>query len=251
MDIYTGRVLWEAKLPGVGRFFNNLAHQPGANSSGTNFITTSDGIYVVYGSKCLHLDLATGKKIGEFKLPAIPGMKEDARWGYINVSDNYVVGGADPLFDAKLDKVLPKGAGDDPEPGTAKKTVDKDDPLMKLLGSLRVSRQSFQQQAPGRPGSHYGQGAVDRVGQAGFSPQCHLRRRRPACTPSIVCRASSSVPTNAAARNRRPRASWPSICKPASCSGPPMPTSSAPGSATRPSTTSARGRPGGPRYAAG
>ena len=139
MDIYTGRVFWEAPLPGVGRFYNNLAHQPGANSSGTNFITTPDGVYVVYGSSCVRLDLASGKKIGEFKLPPLPDMKDDARWGYINICDNYLIGGADPLFDPKLDKALPKGAGDDPDPDAPKKKVDKDDPLMKLLASLRAS----------------------------------------------------------------------------------------------------------------
>ena len=34
IDIYTGRLLWEAKLPGVGYFYNNLYHQPGANGAG-------------------------------------------------------------------------------------------------------------------------------------------------------------------------------------------------------------------------
>ncbi len=69
MDCYSGRVLWEAKLPGVGAFYNNLAHQPGANSSGTNFISTPDGIYVAYGKSCLRLDPATGRKLAEFALP--------------------------------------------------------------------------------------------------------------------------------------------------------------------------------------
>jgi outer membrane protein assembly factor BamB len=138
-DIYTGRILWETSLPGVGKFYNNLAHQPGANSSGTNYIATPEGVYVVLGSKCVCLDLATGKKIGEFKLPAIPGMKADTRWGYLNVSDDYVVGGADPLFDPRLDKVLPKGLGDDPDPDAPKKEVDKNDPLVKLLGEMRKS----------------------------------------------------------------------------------------------------------------
>src|SRR5207244_3009718 len=29
VDIYTGRVLWEASLPEVGKVYNNMAHQPG------------------------------------------------------------------------------------------------------------------------------------------------------------------------------------------------------------------------------
>src|SRR5205823_6575165 len=42
IDIYTGRMLWESPLPGIGAFFDNLAHQPGANAMGTNYISTSN-----------------------------------------------------------------------------------------------------------------------------------------------------------------------------------------------------------------
>jgi len=48
IDNLPGRLLWETKLPGVGYFYNNLAHQPGANASGSNFVSTPDGIYVAY-----------------------------------------------------------------------------------------------------------------------------------------------------------------------------------------------------------
>ncbi len=34
LDIYTGRVLWETSLPGVGSYYNNTAHQVGANGAG-------------------------------------------------------------------------------------------------------------------------------------------------------------------------------------------------------------------------
>lgn len=102
MDIYTGRVLWEAQLPGIGSLYDNTAHQPGANASGTNYIATPDGIYVAYGTVCLKLDPATGSKIAEFKLPSSPGSQETPLWGYLNVFENYLVGGADPLFDPAL-----------------------------------------------------------------------------------------------------------------------------------------------------
>ncbi len=138
-DIYTGRLLWETKLPGVGAFYNNLAHQPGANSSGTNYISTADGIYVVYGSSCARLDPETGKKTASFKLPQLPGMREPPRWGYLNVAGDYLVGGADPLFDPKLLAKLPKEAGDDPEPGEKK----KDDLLSKLLAALKAKNDNL------------------------------------------------------------------------------------------------------------
>src|SRR5205823_5979014 len=102
IDIYTGRLLWETKLPGVGFFYNNLLHQPGANASGGNYVCTADGIYVVSGASCIRLDPETGKKMSEFRLPSFKGKEQAPRWGYINVAGDYLVGGADPLFDEKL-----------------------------------------------------------------------------------------------------------------------------------------------------
>ncbi len=127
IDIYTGRLLWEAKLPGVGFFYNNLYHQPGANAAGSNFVSTSDSIYVAYNHQCVRLDPATGKKIGEFTLPALGPKKESPRWGYINIAGDYLIGGADPLFDPKALPPPPKaGAGDDKDPdGKKESTVSK------------------------------------------------------------------------------------------------------------------------------
>jgi outer membrane protein assembly factor BamB len=105
VDVYTGRLLWEAPFPGLGSFYDNLAHQPGANSAGTNFITLPDAIYVAYQNKCVRVDPATGKPVGEFQLPALPDGTRP-RWGFISVAGDYLIGGADPLFDAQLEKQL-------------------------------------------------------------------------------------------------------------------------------------------------
>jgi outer membrane protein assembly factor BamB len=100
IDIYTGRLLWETKLPGVGHEFDELWHQPGANASGTNYISMADGIYVAYQNKCLRLDPATGALRGEFHFPSLlPGQGTGVRgnllrWSYINVAGDYLVGGA-------------------------------------------------------------------------------------------------------------------------------------------------------------
>jgi hypothetical protein len=101
-DIYTGRLLWEASLPGIGTLFDNTAHQPGANASGTNYIATPEGVYVAYGRMCVKLDPMTGTKVGEYQLPTLPGAKEPPMWGYINVIDDYLVGGAEPQFNEGL-----------------------------------------------------------------------------------------------------------------------------------------------------
>jgi outer membrane protein assembly factor BamB len=136
MDIYSGRILWETRLPGVGAFYNNLMHQPGANASGTNFISLGDGIYVIHGASCLRLDPATGKPMAEFKLPVLPGDKESTRWGYLNVAGEYLIGGAEPLYDPNINKSnllqsigdaikLPSG-DDKTKPPASKTKVDND-----------------------------------------------------------------------------------------------------------------------------
>ncbi len=102
IDIYTGRLLWETKLPGVGAFYNNTAHQSGANGAGSNFVSTSDGIYVAFDRVCVRLDPANGKTISEIPLPKLGAMQEAPRWGYINLVGDYLIGGAEPLLDPKL-----------------------------------------------------------------------------------------------------------------------------------------------------
>ncbi len=136
IDIYTGRLLWETRLPGVGKFYNNLSHQPGANASGSNYVSLREGIYVAYGKVCVVLDPATGKKLSEFALPELPGVQGTPRWGYVNVTDDYLIGGADPLLDPELQPPEPKpGVGPDKDPGTDK--GKKDDPFTKILKNIK------------------------------------------------------------------------------------------------------------------
>jgi len=95
LDIYTGRLLWEARLPAVGQDFDETAHQPGANASGSNYVSTPDGIYVAYGQACLRLDPATGKTISRFPLPPLPGERAAGLCRFLTVSGDYLVCAAD------------------------------------------------------------------------------------------------------------------------------------------------------------
>lgn len=145
IDIYTGRLLWETKMQGVGFFYNNLAHQPGANASGSNFVSTSDGIYIAYHDRCVVLDPSNGKKTAEFPMPIIGKMKDTPRWGYINVAGDYLIGGADPLFNPKMLPPPPKigETGDDKDPTEKKeekkeeKKNEKDSPITKLIKTIK------------------------------------------------------------------------------------------------------------------
>src|SRR5262249_48226144 len=97
VDIYTGRLLWQAPLPGVGKAYDNLSHQPGANATGSNYVSAADGIYVAYGKSCVRLDPATGRKLSEFPFPRPPGVHAPLTWDYVNVHEDYLVGGSDPV----------------------------------------------------------------------------------------------------------------------------------------------------------
>ena len=109
-DVYTGRVLWKAALESsdsFGQYYDdtydkdapltvktNQQHIPGANARGTNFIATSDWVYVLQGNRCHVLDITTGETKKTFSLPARKGV-EPARWGYIGVSRNNLIAGSE------------------------------------------------------------------------------------------------------------------------------------------------------------
>jgi len=95
-DVYTGRVLWERELPGFGKVYDNTAHQPGANSLGSNYSSAPDGLYVVYDGRCLRLDPATGGTVSEFTVP--PARGEDQGWGFISVYRDLLIAGAAPII---------------------------------------------------------------------------------------------------------------------------------------------------------
>lgn len=106
VDLYTGRLLWETELPGLGDIYNNLAHQAGANATGANYVSSSEGVYIAYKNKCVRLDPATGKIVQEFTLPKAEGAENPPRWSFISLIGDYLIGGADPAFDAALEKQL-------------------------------------------------------------------------------------------------------------------------------------------------
>jgi len=112
-DVYTGRVIWKAELPRLGNFgvfydetykdtplstAYNQVHIPGANARGTNFVATSDRVYILQAAECTVLDAATGKTLGVFTLGGKKGTaatKSDPEtdWAYIGIHENLLIGG--------------------------------------------------------------------------------------------------------------------------------------------------------------
>ncbi|NOY81635.1 MAG: PQQ-binding-like beta-propeller repeat protein [Kiritimatiellaeota bacterium] len=111
-DVYTGKILWQAKLPEMdtfGMYYDatyrpdpydlsyNQVHIPGANAYGTNFAATADRVYIAAGEQCRVLDAATGALKATFRLPPLGDIARP-RWGYIGVLDDLLLVGAVPVF---------------------------------------------------------------------------------------------------------------------------------------------------------
>jgi outer membrane protein assembly factor BamB len=107
-DVYTGRTLWKRTLKGLGNFdvyydasykhdFRDLSynqeHIPGANSRGTNFVATAEGVYVIQQDECHVLDVESGQTKEVLSLPAREGgTAED--WGYIGIYEDCLIAGS-------------------------------------------------------------------------------------------------------------------------------------------------------------
>ena len=94
----------------------NQQHIPGANARGTNFVATSDWVYVVQGNRCHVLDITTGETKKVFSLPAENGV-EPARWGYIGVSRDKLIAGSDfvPFSRSSAERREPRGSEGRPD----------------------------------------------------------------------------------------------------------------------------------------
>jgi outer membrane protein assembly factor BamB len=127
IDVYTGRLLWETRLPGVGDFFNNTLHQPGANASGSNFVSTREGLYVAWKDRCVKLDPAGGAILREYPLP--DGEKD---WSFLSHAEGVLIGASRPLQESGLERLT---EGGDDDPSGAK---DKESSAAQLINKLKA-----------------------------------------------------------------------------------------------------------------
>jgi len=95
VDVYTGRLLWEKELEGIGTYYDFTHHQPGAGEIGSNYVSLEDGLYVAYGDAILRLDPATGDTVQRFHLPSEDGSAPN--WGYIGAWQDLLVTSSSPL----------------------------------------------------------------------------------------------------------------------------------------------------------
>lgn len=96
IDLYTGRLLWQVSLPGVGKAFDNTAHQPGANATGSNYVSLPDAIYVAHGDVCRRFDPATGRQTAAFGVAHLPGESGRPIWEFVSAAGDYLIAGLSP-----------------------------------------------------------------------------------------------------------------------------------------------------------
>ena len=132
VDVYTGRVWWEREFPGLGAYYNNTAHHPGAGEIGSNYVSLPDAVFLVYGQELLALDAATGETIRSFRLPG----SDSPHWGFIAIDGDTLIATASPVVvegmneDANRSKqpIIPDGSEALVEPHSAWAYLAGDDP---------------------------------------------------------------------------------------------------------------------------
>ena len=95
VDVYTGRMIWERDLPGLGTYYNETGHFPGAGEIGSNYVTLADAVYVVYRDAILQLDAATGETKQELKPNGSQATKPN--WGFIAVDGDLLLATSSPV----------------------------------------------------------------------------------------------------------------------------------------------------------
>jgi len=91
VDAYNGRTLWTYWIEGVLKDYDGIHHDVAVGETGSNYCLGDDSVYVAEADRCLRLDLATGRKLGEFPTPAADGDK-DRQWGYLAFADGILFG---------------------------------------------------------------------------------------------------------------------------------------------------------------
>ncbi|MHC4583164.1 MAG: outer membrane protein assembly factor BamB family protein [Planctomycetota bacterium] len=91
VDAYNGHTLWTYLIPGILADWDGVHHDVGVGDTGSNFCLSDDAVFVRIGERCLKIELATGRKINEFKTP-VNTSDQDCNWGYIAYADGLLFG---------------------------------------------------------------------------------------------------------------------------------------------------------------
>ena len=126
VDVYTGRLLWERQFEDLGKFYDNTSHQPGANEIGSNYVSVSDAVYIVYGDNIHVLDPATGRTTKEFSLPG----QDKPNFGSLAVWEDLLLATSSPLHVPLID-----GKGRIKLPNNSRPIIEKSTDWKYLAGA--------------------------------------------------------------------------------------------------------------------
>jgi outer membrane protein assembly factor BamB len=90
VDAYNGRKLWQYPLPGIQAGYDG-EHLMGTSGTGSNLCVADHGLYVHTGDKCLRIEPAAGKLLGELPAPPQPD-GTPGTWGIVACVGKTLVG---------------------------------------------------------------------------------------------------------------------------------------------------------------
>jgi outer membrane protein assembly factor BamB len=91
LDAYNGRTAWTYPIKGILADWDGVHHDVGIGDVGSNFCLSDDAVFVRTGESCVKIDLATGRKLCEFKTPADTSART-RNWGYVAYLDGLLFG---------------------------------------------------------------------------------------------------------------------------------------------------------------
>jgi outer membrane protein assembly factor BamB len=91
LDAYNGHTVWTYSIPDILADWDGVHHDVGVGDMGSNFCLSDDAVYVRTDEKCLKIELATGRRIAEFKAPSDLSAR-NRTWGYIACADGLLFG---------------------------------------------------------------------------------------------------------------------------------------------------------------
>jgi outer membrane protein assembly factor BamB len=91
IDAYNGRKIWDFDVKNLLVDFDGIHHDVGVGDTGGPFCLGGDSVYVKSGNRCLRIELATGRLVGEFTTP-VPDDAPNRNWGYLAWADGCLFG---------------------------------------------------------------------------------------------------------------------------------------------------------------
>lgn len=91
VDAYNGRKLWEFDVKNLLIDFDGIHHDVGIGDTGGPFCLGGDSVYVKSGNRCLRIELASGRLLGEFATP-VPADALNRNWGYLAYENGLLFG---------------------------------------------------------------------------------------------------------------------------------------------------------------